>query len=44
VLTAKDLTAEERQWLNGQTQRIYQKGAGNRQLLDEIRGLLTVHS
>jgi PAS domain S-box-containing protein len=43
VLTAKDLTAEERQWLNGQTQRIYQKGAGNRQLLDEIHTLLTTH-
>jgi signal transduction histidine kinase/DNA-binding response OmpR family regulator len=40
VLTAKDLTAEERQWLDGQTQRIYQKGAGNRQLLDEIGSLL----
>lgn len=39
VLTAKDLTVEERQWLNGQTQRIYQKGAGNRQLLDELRSL-----
>lgn len=42
VLTAKDLTTEERQWLNGQTQRIYQKGAGNTQLLDEIRNLLAV--
>jgi signal transduction histidine kinase/DNA-binding response OmpR family regulator len=42
VLTAKDLTAEERLWLNGQTQRIYQKGAGNSQLLDEIRNLLAV--
>jgi signal transduction histidine kinase/DNA-binding response OmpR family regulator len=44
VLTAKDLTLEERQWLNGQTQRIYQKGAGNRQLLDEIRSLIEVRS
>lgn len=44
VLTAKDLTAAERQWLGGQTQRIYQKGAGNRQLLDEIHSLLTTHS
>jgi PAS domain S-box-containing protein len=43
VLTAKDLTVAERQWLNGQTQRIYQKGAGNRQLLDEIDSLLTTH-
>ncbi|GAP94295.1 response regulator [Leptolyngbya sp. NIES-2104] len=41
VLTAKDLTIEERQWLNGQTQRIYQKGSNSRQLLlDEIHGLL----
>ncbi|GAB4364398.1 MAG: hypothetical protein Kow00121_00010 [Elainellaceae cyanobacterium] len=40
VLTAKDLTLEERQWLDSQTQRIYQKGAGSRQLLDEIRSLI----
>jgi PAS domain S-box-containing protein len=44
VLTAKDLTAAERQWLGGQTQRIYYKGTGNRQLLDEIHSLLTTHS
>ena len=44
ILTAKDLTAAERQWLSGQTQRIYQKGTGNRQLLDEIHSLLTTHS
>ena len=44
VLTAKDLTAAERQWLGGQTQRIYQKGTGSRQLLDEIHSLLTTHS
>ena len=44
VLTAKDLTAAERQWLGGQTQRIYHKGTGNRQLLDEIHSLLTTHS
>jgi CheY-like chemotaxis protein len=44
VLTAKDLTLEERQWLDGQTQRIYQKGTGNRQLLlDEIHNLLALH-
>ncbi len=43
VLTAKDLTVAERQWLGGQTQRIYHKGAGNRQLLDEIHSLLTTH-
>lgn len=41
VLTAKDLSIEERQWLDGQTQRIYQKGSNNRQLLlDEIHTLL----
>ncbi len=43
VLTAKDLTVAERQWLDGQTQRIYHKGAGNRQLLDEIHSLLATH-
>lgn len=45
VLTAKTLTREERQWLDGQTQRIYQKGNSSRQLLlDEIHSLLSVHS
>jgi PAS domain S-box-containing protein len=44
VLTAKDLTTEERQWLDSQTQRIYQKGAGNKQILDEIRTLIASHS
>ncbi|MBD3886630.1 response regulator [Phormidium tenue FACHB-886] len=44
VLTAKDLTLEERRWLDGQTQNIYQKGAGSRQLLDEIRSLIKVPS
>jgi CheY-like chemotaxis protein len=40
VLTAKDLTLEERQWLSEQTQRIYTKGTNSRQdLLDEIRHL-----
>jgi PAS domain S-box-containing protein len=43
VLTAKDLTVAERQWLDGQTQRIYHKGAGNRQLLNEIHSLLATH-
>jgi signal transduction histidine kinase/DNA-binding response OmpR family regulator len=44
VLTAKDLTLEERQWLAAQTQRIYQKGTSNRKLLlDEIHSLLTMH-
>ena len=41
VLTAKDLSSEERQWLSEQTQRVYSKGASNRQLLlDEIRSLI----
>ncbi|GAP94310.1 response regulator [Leptolyngbya sp. NIES-2104] len=40
VLTAKDLTAEERQWLSERTQRVYSKGSSNRQLLDEIRSLI----
>ncbi len=44
VLTAKDLSTEERQWLDSQTQRIYQKGAGNKQILDEIRTLIASHS
>jgi PAS domain S-box-containing protein len=44
VLTAKDLTTEERQWLDSQTQRIYQKGAGNKQILEEIRTLIASHS
>ena len=42
VLTAKDLTPAEREWLSGQTQRIYQKGSSSRQLLiDEIHSLLS---
>ena len=41
VLTAKDLTPSEREWLSGQTQRIYQKGSSSRQLLiDEISSLM----
>lgn len=40
VLTAKDLTQEDRQRLDGQIQHVYQKGSYNHQiLLDEIRGL-----
>ncbi|MGC1525981.1 MAG: response regulator [Phormidesmis sp.] len=42
VLTAKDLTPSEREWLSGQTQRIYQKGSSSRQLLiDEIHSLIS---
>ena len=41
VLTAKDLTLEERDWLEGQTQRIYQKGSSSKQrLIEEINQLL----
>ena len=41
VLTAKDLTLEEREWLASQTQRIYQKGSSRKQaLIDEINHLL----
>jgi PAS domain S-box-containing protein len=42
VLTAKDLTAEERQRLNGHVERVLQKGACSReQLLNEINALRT---
>lgn len=45
VLTAKDLTIEERQWLDGQTQRIYRKGTSSRELLlDEIRSLIAAQN
>jgi signal transduction histidine kinase/DNA-binding response OmpR family regulator len=41
VLTAKDLSLDERQWLDKQTQRIYSKGGHSQQLLlDEIRSLI----
>jgi signal transduction histidine kinase/DNA-binding response OmpR family regulator len=41
VLTAKDLSLEERQWLSEQTQRVYTKGTSSRQdLLEEIRSLM----
>jgi CheY-like chemotaxis protein len=42
VLTAKDLTAEERQRLNGHVERVLQKGAVSReQLLNEMNALRT---
>ena len=42
VLTAKDLTAEERQRLNGYVERVLQKGAVSReQLLKEMDALRT---
>lgn len=41
VLTAKDLTEQDRQRLDGQIERIYRKGSYNRQtLLDEINKLV----
>jgi PAS domain S-box-containing protein len=41
VVTAKELTAEERQWLSSQIQGFYQKGGLDRQnLLDEIEELV----
>ncbi|MCU0568097.1 MAG: response regulator [Oculatellaceae cyanobacterium Prado106] len=41
VLTAKDLTPTDRQRLDGQIQRLYQKGSCDRQsLLNEIHGLV----
>lgn len=45
VLTAKDLTPDDRQRLDGQIQRIYQKGAFNReQLLNEVHCLIRTHT
>lgn len=44
VLTAKDLSLQERQWLNEQTQQVYAKGDPSQQLLlDEIRSLIKKH-
>jgi signal transduction histidine kinase/CheY-like chemotaxis protein len=45
VLTAKDLTQEDKERLDGQIQRIYQKGSYNRQtLLNEIHTLVDTRS
>ena len=42
VVTAKDLTAEDRRRLNGSVQRVLQKGAMSREaLLAEVRVLVT---
>ena len=42
VITAKDLTAEDHERLNGSVVRILQKGAyGREELLDEVRTLLS---
>jgi CheY-like chemotaxis protein len=42
VVTAKDLTQEDRDRLNGYVEKVIQKGAMSReQLLDEVRRLIT---
>ncbi len=42
VVTAKDLTTEERLWLNGYVAKVMQKGGTPRdKLLDEVRDLVT---
>ena len=44
VVTAKDLTREDRQRLAGGVERIIQKGALSRQqLLEQVRGLVARH-
>jgi CheY-like chemotaxis protein len=41
VLTSKDLTGDERRWLNGRVDRIIQKGGSNREeLLTEVKTLV----
>jgi len=41
VVTAGDLSAEDRRWLNGQVERILEKGAYSREaLLAEVRALV----
>jgi DNA-binding response OmpR family regulator len=40
VLTAKDLTAEDRQRLNGSVERILQKGSNSESLLAQVRNLV----
>jgi PAS domain S-box-containing protein len=45
VVTAKELTGEERQWLSSQIQGFYQKGGLDRQnLLDEVEELVELMS
>jgi CheY-like chemotaxis protein len=41
VVTAKDLTPEERQWLNGDVYRVFRKGSFSRdELLQQIREII----
>src|SRR5262249_30574496 len=45
ILTARDLTPEDRQRLNGQVAQILQKGTSSREtLLRDIRELVAVHA
>jgi len=45
VVTAKDLTAEERQQLNGYVETVLQKGAYSREeLLNQVRDLVRAHT
>ena len=42
VVTAKDLTAEDRQRLNGYVEKVVQKGSYSAEsLMNELRGLVT---
>ena len=44
VLTAKEITHEDQQRLNGYVTQVIQKGANNRDdLLDEVRDLIRAH-
>jgi signal transduction histidine kinase/CheY-like chemotaxis protein len=43
VLTAKDLTSEERHQLNGSVQKVMQKGMSTDVVLKEVRDLLSSH-
>ena len=42
VLTAKDLTTDDRKRLNGYVEKILQKGVDNETLLNEVRGLVAL--
>jgi signal transduction histidine kinase/DNA-binding response OmpR family regulator len=44
VVTAKDLTPEERQWLNGNVYQVFKKGSYNRsELMRQVRELVLRH-
>jgi hypothetical protein len=45
VVTAKDLTEEDRRHLNGNVEQVFRKGAfGREELLRELRELLAAHA